>query len=55
MKNKVYDPGDIKIIGMKMTNYNKSATRDIRGQVISLSIFEDSLNRNREIKFGHKN
>ena len=41
MKNKVYDPGDIKIIGMKMTNYNKSATRDIRGQVISLSIFED--------------
>jgi hypothetical protein len=41
MINKVYDPGDIKIIGFTLTNYNSSATKDIRGQVISLSIFED--------------
>lgn len=39
--NKVYDPGDVKILGIKLTNYNGSATRDIRGQILSCSIYED--------------
>lgn len=38
---KQYEPGDIKIIGVKLTNTNKSASIDIRAQMMSLSIFED--------------
>lgn len=41
MMTKVYDPGDIKILGIRLTNYDKSAISDIRGQVISMSIYED--------------
>lgn len=39
--NKIYDPGDVKIISISLTNYNRSAKKDIRGQVISCSIYED--------------
>jgi hypothetical protein len=38
---KQYEPGDIRIISIKLTNTNKSASVDIRAQVMSLSIFED--------------
>lgn len=41
MSTRVYDPGDIKILRIRVSNYNESAVADIRGQVISLSIFED--------------
>lgn len=38
---KQYEPGDIKVISIRLTNTNKSASIDIRAQVISFSIFED--------------
>ena len=38
---KQIEPGDIKIIGIRITNTNKSVTLDIRAQTMSLSIFED--------------
>lgn len=38
---KQYEPGDIKIISIKLTNTDKSASVDIRAQTMSLSIFED--------------
>jgi len=38
---KQYEPGDIKIISIKITNTNKSASVDLRAQTMSLSIFED--------------
>ena len=41
MTAKRYEPGDIKIISLKLTNTNKSATVDIRAQAVSISIFED--------------
>ena len=41
MMTQVYDPGDIKILSIRLTNYDKSAISDIRGQVISMSIYED--------------
>lgn len=36
-----YENGDIKLVSCKLTNANKSRTVDIRGQVVSMSIFED--------------
>ena len=41
MTMKRYEPGDVKIISLKLTNTNKSATVDIRSQAMSISIFED--------------
>lgn len=38
---KQYEPGDIKVVSMKLTNTNKTASVDIRAQVMALSIFED--------------
>ncbi len=38
---KQIEPGDIKIISIRITNTNKSVTLDIRAQTMSLSIFED--------------
>lgn len=38
---KQYEPGDIKILSIKLTNTNKSASIDIRAQTMALSIFED--------------
>lgn len=38
---KQYEPGDIKIINVRLTNTNKLATIDIRAQMMALSIFED--------------
>lgn len=36
-----YENGDIKIVSVKLTNANNSRTVDIRGQVVSFSIYED--------------
>lgn len=38
---KQYEPGDIRIVSIKLTNTNKSATIDVRAQTSVLSIFED--------------
>lgn len=38
---KQYEPGDIRIIGIRLINTNNTANVDIRAQVMSLSIFED--------------
>ena len=38
---KQYEPGDIKILSIRLTNTNKTANVDIRAQTMSLSIFED--------------
>lgn len=38
---KNYEPGDVKLISIKLTNNNKSATIDLRAQMLALSIYED--------------
>jgi hypothetical protein len=38
---KNYEPGDIKLISIKLTNNNKAATIDIRSQLLTFSIYED--------------
>ena len=38
---KNYEPGDVKLISVKLTNNNKTATIDVRGQLLALSIYED--------------
>lgn len=38
---KNYEPGDIKLISIKLTNTNKSATIDIRSQLLTFSVYED--------------
>lgn len=41
MSNTTFEPGDIKILSLKITNTNKTSTVDIRAQAVSFSIFED--------------
>ena len=38
---KAYEPGDVKLISIKLTNGNKSAIADIKTQTIAISIYED--------------
>lgn len=38
---KTFEPGDVKLIGVVITNTNKSATADLKAQLLSMSIFED--------------
>ena len=36
-----YESGDIKLVTLKLTNFSRNATIDIRGQAQAISIFED--------------
>lgn len=38
---KNYEPGDIKLIAVKLTNTNKTATIDLKAQLLAMSIYED--------------
>lgn len=38
---KNYEPGDIKLISVKLINTNKTATIDLKAQLLTLSIYED--------------
>lgn len=38
---KNYEPGDIKLISVKLVNNNKTATIDLKAQLLSISIYED--------------